>query len=122
MSLVFPAPNQSMSAGLSNVNTNAQVTERLVTGRCRVFRVLVFNNNAAARTFQIFDSAAAVADGQTPLIARTVAAGADSTFDFGIYGRDFRNGFYICNSSTAVTKTIGAADSLIDVQVITQSP
>jgi len=43
---------------------------------------------------------------------------APAGFQFGLSwlaGRLFANGITVCNSSTAVTKTIGSADCLFDI-------
>ena len=74
--------------------------------------VVFVNTNAAARFLQVFDSATLPADTAVPLISISVAAGATYVLSFPGFAAPMQNGIVLCNSSTAATKTIGAADSL----------
>ena len=69
-----------------------------------------YNSNAAAQFIQIHDSATAPLDGVAPAFNITVPAASNFSIDLGLRGMSFVNGIYVCNSSTAQTKTIGAAD------------
>lgn len=53
-----------------------------------------------------------IADGEVPLV--TLPVGEALFHSFG-NGRRFANGYYVCNSSTADTKTLGADDLWIDL-------
>ena len=66
-------------------------------------------NSGAAQFVQIHDAASTVADATNCL--HTLPVGAQQWFSFEFPGglRVF-NGIFLCNSSTDVAKTIGAAD------------
>ncbi len=69
-----------------------------------------YNSKGSAQFIQIHDSATTPADTAVPVFSMVVAAAANFSADFGVYGMTFVNGVYVCNSSTAPTKTIGSAD------------
>jgi len=98
--------------------TAAQAASLLVTPptplHLRCFDIVGYNNNASDQYIQVHDAAAAPADGAVPAVV-IVAPG---NFHFAISwpeGRLFANGIYVCNSSTDVTKTLGSADCLFDI-------
>lgn len=100
-----------------NSTSTAKETGRVVkAGPGRVYGVSYYNDNAATRYLQFFDATSAPADTAVPLITVPVAAGASTYINFGRYGRLFETGIYVCNSTTDVTKTLGSADGLFDVQ------
>ncbi len=74
-------------------------------------------NSGGAQFIQLHDAAAEPANGAVPIIPLPVAASAMMGSFYGSEGRYFANGLVICNSSTAPTKTSGAADCWFDVQV-----
>ena len=76
-----------------------------------------YNNLAGQQWIQLFDSATLPADGTVPIVTFPVGANSSFSMDFGYHGREFLAGIVICNSTTAVTKTIGAANCLFDMQV-----
>ena len=80
-----------------------------------LYSALIYNNNASTRYFQLFDSATVPADSTVPILTVAVPAGSTGAFDFGDAGIPFFSGIAVCNSSTDVTKTVGAADSLFYV-------
>jgi hypothetical protein len=79
-----------------------------------LYGVIGYNSKASAQFVQVFDSVGLPAEGAIPKIVITVAATANYSIDFGVFGRWFNNGIYICNSSTGPTKTIGSADIWLD--------
>jgi len=78
--------------------------------------ITIYNSNIAARFVQIHDAAALPADTAIPVFVFSVPASSSFSFDFGA-PVDFNVGVVICNSTTAPTKTIGAADSWITAQL-----
>jgi hypothetical protein len=75
------------------------------------------NGNAAARWIQFFDSTTLPADTAVPLFSVALAIGGSSNITL-VTPRVFLKGIVVCNSSTATTKTIGTADSLVDLLYI----
>lgn len=73
------------------------------------------NNNAALRYLQIFDSATVPADTTVPLFSIPVQPQSAFPFSY-LRGRPFANGIAWCTSSTFGTKTIGAADAIVDAE------
>jgi hypothetical protein len=76
------------------------------------------NTNAAAQFIQLHDSRVLPADGVAPAVVFTASASSDKFVTYSLPGRFFQCGIVVCNSSTAATKTIGAADCFFDVQFI----
>lgn len=102
-----------------NVSSLALANSLVVAaGECRLFGASIYSNNASAQFVQLFDAAALPADGAVPVAVYTVAATSNLGLYFGTAGRWFYRGIVICNSSTAATKTIGAADTWFDVQYV----
>lgn len=83
-----------------------------------VYTVVFTNTNVAARWLQLYNATAVPADTAVPFISIPVAAGASVTLDFGLYGLPFSTGICVANSSTAATKTVGAADSFFCVTYV----
>jgi len=84
----------------------------------KLYRVTVTNDNAAARWIQFFNLTAVPADTAVPVISVKLGIGASMQLNFGESGRYFSTGICWSNSSTGPTKTIGAADTEIDVQFL----
>lgn len=104
-------------APVSNYTSSAQEHSEIVkAGPGILYGLLVYNNNAGAQWIQIHDSATVPADGAVPAITFDIATQAAKTLDYGLRGRKFAKGIYVCNSTTDVTKTLGAADCLFDIQ------
>ena len=72
------------------------------------------NTNAATRYLQFFNSTTVPGDATVPVLEFAVAAESTLTVEWA-KGRYFSTGIAWCNSSTNGAKTIGAADSLNDV-------
>lgn len=71
--------------------------------------VIFTNTNAATRYLQIFDAAALPADATVPKASIAVATG--QTYVLNVPW-SCTTGIVLCNSTTALTKTLGAADSI----------
>lgn len=110
------APQGSGGAS-KNATTIAYANSLIVwAGPARLFIVNGYNSKVAVQFIQIFDSATVPIDGAIPAIVLSVPAASGFFLDLNVYGRLFANGVTIVNSSTGPTKTIGAADTWIDVQ------
>ena len=86
-------------------------------GEGLLFGFTVMNTKASAQFILVFDASALPADGVAPACVFSVAASTVLPVQY-IPSRTFRQGLVICNSSTAATKTIGAADCYFDVQYL----
>lgn len=87
------------------------------TGDGWLYGFTITNTKASAQFVQVFDAPAVPADGQVPVIAKSVPAGDAVGFSW-LPPRRFESGLIICNSSTQGSKTIGSADCLFDAQYI----
>lgn len=100
-----------------NASSQAPVNSIVIAGgRGHLFGFWGYNRNAVAQFLLLFDSDTLPADGAIPAAVLKVAGSSNFSAFFGSIGRAFDRGIVICNSSTDTTKTIGAADLIIDVQ------
>lgn len=82
-----------------------------------VFVASMYNDNAATRYLQFFDSHTLPADGVVPLLSFEVPTKTTRVIDsYAFRGKQFRIGIVVCNSTTGVSKTLGGADCLFDVE------
>lgn len=89
------------------------------SGVGRLLSFTAYNNKNAAQFIQVHDAGAVPAEGAIPVMVFTVATVANlNPVTFGLAGRWFWRGIVLVNSSTAATKTIGAADCWFDVQYL----
>jgi len=83
-----------------------------------LYSFTVCNTKATSQFVQFHDATALPADGAIPAVVFSPAGTSDKTVPLGIPGRLFLYGIVVCNSSTAGSKTIGAADCFFDVQFL----
>lgn len=101
-----------MSQEIRRYSSAALEASHVVKDSKGMLHSLTFTNtNAAARYLQVFDANALPADSTVPAITIQVAAGATINLNYDMAPLPFQSGIVVCNSSTAGTKTIGAADS-----------
>lgn len=101
-----------------NFHTNALAASLVVkTGPGILYGLTVYNSKASAQFVQVHDSVGVPADGAVPVLTLTVAASSNLGIQW-LPGRTFLYGIFVCNSSTAATKTIGAADLFVDAQFV----
>lgn len=106
---------------IKNVNSGAAYVASLVvsvTPKTRLCGLSGYNSLGSIQYIQIHDAASLPADASVPVIRFEVAASSKFAMDFNSNPRVFDTGIVICNSSTPLTKTIGAADCTFDVQVM----
>lgn len=94
-----------------------QSSAQVKTGPGTFYSITMTNTNAAARFLQVFDAVKLPADGTVPLFSRSVPI-ADSLLLQWTNGHTFLYGLVVCNSTTAASKTLGAADSIFDVSFV----
>ena len=99
-----------------NANSGAQAASLIVKAQAGILYGLSVYSNGVSQWIQIHDAALLPADAVVPTLVFEISSDTSRTFDFGRYGRKFTNGIVICNSTTDVTKTIGAANCIIDAQ------
>lgn len=99
----------------SNVYTQAM---RVKSGNGKLFGFSGYNSNSSAQFIQLFDLRDAPGSGSVPFFVMTAPGSSNFSADWSNYGRPFRAGLWIANSSTGPTQTAGAADCWFDVQFI----
>ena len=77
-----------------------------------------YNSKASGQFVLLFDATSVPIDGTVAQVVVTVPTVSNFSIDFGMYGRAFKRGIVVCNSSTAPTKTIGSADVFFDAQFV----
>ena len=109
-------PDQSAYQEPFNVSSPKLEASRVIAaGRARLVGITVYSSNVASQFIQLHDASTLPADTAVPVWVQVVAATGNLGF-LWIPGRVFEAGIVICNSSTAPTKTIGAADCFFDAQ------
>lgn len=106
-------------AGLpSNKHSIALASSLGLSGRCYLVSLTVANTNASAQFIQLHDANTLPADGAIPAVVLTAAGSGDKFLTYSLPGLYFTEGVFVCNSSTAGTKTIGASDCFFALQFI----
>ena len=85
-------------------------------GEGRLYGFTATSTNVAAQFILVFDRGSVPSNGAIPLFAFNVAAASPAAGYWGSVGRWFDRGIVLANSTTQGTLTIGAADTLFDVQ------
>lgn len=111
----FPPPYRVPANATSPALASSIVA---TTGVCRLFGFTATSTNVAAQFVLVFDALTVPSNNAVPLFAVNVAAASPASVYFGSVGRSFDRGIVICNSTTQGTLTLGAADTLFDVQYI----
>ena len=100
---VIGADDDANSAG-------AAKSLQAVAASARLYTVTAYNSTSGTLYLQAHDAASAPADGAAPKLVVPIFATTSGGFGFAD-GTIFRNGIYLCWSSTDVTKTIVTANS-----------
>ncbi len=108
-----------MLAGMLPANSRSNVYEsfRPVKSGVGVLIGISVYNSGPAQFIQLFDAQQLPADGAVPEMPYPITAGGYLLLNW-IPGRTFRAGIVLCNSTTAPTKTIGAANCFFDAQYV----
>ena len=111
----FPPPYRVPANATSPKLANSIIA---ASGVARLYGFTATSTNVAAQFILVFDANAVPANGAVPLFTVNVAAASPASVYFGSVGRSFDHGIVVCNSTTQGTLTIGAADTLFDVQYV----
>lgn len=109
---------------LNNRSIAYEASRVIKSGPGILYGLTVYNSSTSAQFILLFDANTLPADGVIPDVVLVVGAGGTSatvgglqTWDW-VPGRGFHTGIVVCNSSTAVTKTIGSANCWFDSQFL----
>jgi hypothetical protein len=98
-----------------NLTTAAAAASLGQAGSYKVYSIIMSNGHASSDQYvQVFDAAALPANTAVPIAFQLVPAGTSVGLSWES-GRVFGLGVFVCNSSTALTKTIGTTDCLFDI-------
>jgi hypothetical protein len=111
----YPPPYRVPANATSPALTNSIIA---ATGAARMYGFTATSTNVAAQFILVFDRLKVPSNGAVPVFAVNVAAAAPISAFYGEVGRTFDNGIVLCNSTTQGSLTIGAADTIFDVQYI----
>lgn len=101
---------------VANYNSGAAATSGVVkAGPGTLYTICVSNANAAARFIQFYNTTSVPADAAVPFLTIQVAATASKEINLGVYGIAFSTGICWATSTTQNTKTIAAAEAIINV-------
>ena len=100
-----------------NKRSTVLASSIVIAGAHQLFGFTVNSTNSAAQYVLVFDLAALPADGAVPDVSFTVPATSDKGL-LWLPPRKMLQGIVVCNSTTAGTKTLGAADCFFDVQFL----
>ena len=106
----------NLSRVLKNSTSVAAENHRIVTTGPALL-VGFSASSTTAQFIQFFDASLVPADNAVPLPPFAITAGGSVSFTW-TPPRYFANGIVICNSTSQLTKTLGAADTLFDVQYV----
>lgn len=102
-------------------NATSPVLSKSILAKAGIGKLFGFtatSTNVAAQFILVFDTNAVPANGAVPLMTFNVALSSFVTAYFGSVGRAFAHGIFLCNSTTQGTLTLGAADTIFDVQYV----
>lgn len=88
----------------------------VIPGHLVVYGFTVYSTKGTAQFLNLFDQSTLPADTAVPVFSWPIAANSGVGFSWAPQGRNCPSGLVLCNSSTDASKTIGAADTLFDVQ------
>lgn len=101
-----------------NANSGAAVNSLVVKQTSGIlFGFTASSTLVGGQFIQLFDASTLPADTAVPTLVFPVPTVSVLTVNY-IPPRAFRNGIIICNSTTQNTKTIGAANTILDVQFL----
>lgn len=103
---------------LNSTSVALEASRTVKSGAGTLFGLSGFNSKGSAQFVLVFDlpSAALLTAASIPVVVVTAPTVANFSVDFGFYGRAFRSGIVIANSSTSATLTAGSADCWFDAQ------
>lgn len=100
----------------SNATVSAYDNDLVIKASAGTLFGLTGYNSGAEQFIQLHNASSAPSDTAVPVVIILVPASSPFAIDFGMYGRRFSTGIYVCNSSTGPAKTIGSSDCWFDAQ------
>lgn len=111
--LVSPVPTTLSGWSPTTYRAVAAASGVIKASAGKVFDLVVYNDNAAARYFQLFNLTAVPADGVAAAVAFGIPTKTTLVIPIGDFGHYFSTGICWCLSTTFGTKTIAGADASV---------
>jgi hypothetical protein len=104
-------PTDSATNANSSSDSTALEASRVIKASAgRLYTLSGVNTGGSGQYVQVYNSATVPDNGAVPVLLVYVPALGTFSIDFTPFGKYFSTGISVSNSSTAATKTIGAAD------------
>lgn len=108
---VHKIPSSSSTFAPSAVDSTALEAGHVIKASAgTLYSLSGYNSKTGPQFILIFNSTTVPADTTVPIIVLIVPQQSNFSWDAGQYGKAFSTGISVSNSSTAATKTAGAAD------------
>lgn len=101
-----------------NIYSPALASSLVIPGHVCVYGFTASSTRGSSQYVMWFDNRALPADGAVPINFIDISSNTAKGVSWLDYGREFLNGFALCNSTTNTSKTIGSADTWFDVQYV----
>lgn len=106
----------------SSTSLKLENSRVVASGATQLYGFSGVNTKASAQFILVFDANAIPANGAVPDVVLNAPASDNFWISWAPAWRDFSEGVILCNSSTAATLTIGAADCWFDAQYTALPP
>ena len=111
--MVSVVPTSLSGWSLSNYAAVAAASGVIKASAGKLFNLVVYNDNAAARYLQLFNVASVPADTTVPNVAFGIPTKTTLVIPLGSLGRYYSTGISWCLSTTFGTKTLAGADGSV---------
>ena len=108
---IIPGTDPTLAC-TSSASTAAESTRIVSITGVTLYQITVVNTAGVAQFAQVYDRATAAGAGAAPVWTQHLPANSTITVSFGDYGMGLNTGLVVGNSTTAATRTAGAADCL----------
>jgi hypothetical protein len=106
----------------SSTSLKLENSRVVASGNTQLYGISGVNTKASAQFILVFDGNTIPANGAVPEVILNAPASDNFWISWAPAWRNFSEGVILCNSTTAATLTIGAADCWFDAQYLALPP